>query len=400
MLVPGDDNDDLESLLADIDGWDALPAPAAGIMWITGNAASEEDLEATRRQILKDLGIREPLIQFAQVGDRNLVSTGQAEKIYETWAKRHPRQVPVIISPGDTETGPGPDDDGGGDGPEKTPDDETGNDNADGEEKSTGKGSGAAKKKADTKPALDKGDNSQGTPVPNAGYATLTKLWSSLDSSERAALAKTYVEQLVASHGMHDRAQAYKTAAEVVLLDALDSDTDDADKAKVRELRLQTLRVRSGIPDPADQQIERAQTRVETQLLQEVVEGMKKWRALANWAPWFLLGTVVFSAAMAAFAMWATYKGKIDGLELAGIVFVLALFAISPVVLLLLERPLSGLDQWSPGGGGGGDGDGGGDGNKDNVKKPEDGATDEKAGAGPRAPRSDRGSASRRRNAT
>ncbi len=39
---------------------------------------------------------------------------------------------------------------------------------------------------------------------------------------------------------------------------------------------------------------------------------------------------------------------KLGGAGLALVIFVLALFAISPAVLLLLERPLKGLDSYSP----------------------------------------------------
>jgi len=42
--------------------------------------------------------------------------------------------------------------------------------------------------------------------------------------------------------------------------------------------------------------------------------------------------------------------GKISDAAAPIIIFVLALFAISPAVLLLRERPLEGLDKWSPGG--------------------------------------------------
>jgi hypothetical protein len=53
---------------------------------------------------------------------------------------------------------------------------------------------------------------------------------------------------------------------------------------------------------------------------------------------------------MAAFGMRALYSDRIDGYEFGVMLFALAVFAISPAVLLLLERPLAGIDKWTPSG--------------------------------------------------
>jgi hypothetical protein len=47
---------------------------------------------------------------------------------------------------------------------------------------------------------------------------------------------------------------------------------------------------------------------------------------------------------MGAAGVWLANQDKLNGIELSILVFVLALFVISPAVLLLLERPLKGVD--------------------------------------------------------
>jgi hypothetical protein len=86
-------------------------------------------------------------------------------------------------------------------------------------------------------------------------------------------------------------------------------------------------------------------------MAEETLEHMKRWRELSRWAPWLLLITLTFSAVMVAVVMNGAIDNKIDDLAAALLVFILAVFAISPAVLLLIERPLEGLDQWRPAGG-------------------------------------------------
>lgn len=96
----------------------------------------------------------------------------------------------------------------------------------------------------------------------------------------------------------------------------------------------------------------------------ETVAQMQKWRGLADSGLSFLKWASIFSALGVAYVLVFLVHGeKVDAGEGALLIFLLALFAISPAVLLLRERPLKGLDDWSPTGGSaankGGDGDGG-----------------------------------------
>lgn len=81
----------------------------------------------------------------------------------------------------------------------------------------------------------------------------------------------------------------------------------------------------------------------------EVNGHLQSWRRLSYWvAPLLALTT-----AAAFFILWRMLKlveGKqLDGWQLVVLIFVLALMAVSPATLLLIGRPLQGLDAWSPG---------------------------------------------------
>jgi hypothetical protein len=75
-----------------------------------------------------------------------------------------------------------------------------------------------------------------------------------------------------------------------------------------------------------------------------------KWTALATWGVGLLLVTVSFGIAMTTWLVLLAGERKISVWALPTAIFVLALFAISPAVLLIRERPLKGLDEWMPGG--------------------------------------------------
>lgn len=82
---------------------------------------------------------------------------------------------------------------------------------------------------------------------------------------------------------------------------------------------------------------------------QELVTQMKRWRDLADWGKWAL--TIMLGLAVVGVGVLMYFLGddKVDGWEVALATFALALFVISPAVLLLRERPLKGVDQWMPG---------------------------------------------------
>jgi hypothetical protein len=82
----------------------------------------------------------------------------------------------------------------------------------------------------------------------------------------------------------------------------------------------------------------------------ERLEHMQRWKQLSHLAPWFLGASFIFSALMVIVVWESVTKGQVDALAAALIIFVLAVFAAGPAVLLLLERPLEGIDKWRPAG--------------------------------------------------
>lgn len=79
----------------------------------------------------------------------------------------------------------------------------------------------------------------------------------------------------------------------------------------------------------------------------EVNRHLWTWRGLAWCVPVLLLGTLLATFNIAYRLLDKVQN--IDGWQLAALLFVLALVAISPATLLLIGRPLKGLDEWNPG---------------------------------------------------
>lgn len=82
----------------------------------------------------------------------------------------------------------------------------------------------------------------------------------------------------------------------------------------------------------------------------EVTKHLVTWRHLAVWVvPILLVGAVTATFFVMYRLLNLVAAGRINGVELALLFFVLALVAVSPATLLLLGRPLKGLEEWSPG---------------------------------------------------
>lgn len=81
----------------------------------------------------------------------------------------------------------------------------------------------------------------------------------------------------------------------------------------------------------------------------ESVQQMKRWTRLSRVAPVLLVVTLGLSVWGSVAAFKLEGGGHLNGPELALILFVLAVAALSPVALLLIERPLNGVDSFSLG---------------------------------------------------
>jgi hypothetical protein len=145
---------------------------------------------------------------------------------------------------------------------------------------------------------------------------------------------------------------AWAAAPEMVLLEAL----GPADRARLSK---KILEVRTGVTDKDDERraaevglaAERTATaKVAREMLEEAKEQMKVWKDLASLGRTLLMVAGGFSAVAIVGVLVLAGFGKLGEVATPATIFALAVFAISPAVLLLRERPLEGLDKWTPDG--------------------------------------------------
>ena len=185
---------------------------------------------------------------------------------------------------------------------------------------------------------------------PSAGVENLQdRLWESLDVDSQALFASRYFSQDLNRHDEARQGRTWLAAADMVLLENLNQADDPT---IVKELYVDLIRARANLPTDDDKAANVKRRQLVDQVMdanKRVLHSMDQWLDLAKRAPAILVGTLLASIALVIEAFDLTRNDKLDGLALAVIVFVLALFAISPAVLLLLQRPLAGLDKWMPG---------------------------------------------------
>lgn len=135
------------------------------------------------------------------------------------------------------------------------------------------------------------------------------------------------------------------------------------DRQTRSQLAQELLRVKAGIPATAglrtrQEQLEDQRIAFEQQRTQyfarlvlqadEYIEQRKKWRELADQVPKILRWALIVSAVLTAGVFGLLLAHAIDGWQAVMMIFVLAVAAISPSVLLLVERPLAGIDAFQP----------------------------------------------------
>jgi hypothetical protein len=148
---------------------------------------------------------------------------------------------------------------------------------------------------------------------------------------------------------------AWATAPEMVLLDE-SGETGSADR---KALAKKMLEIRAGMTE-ADGKRRVAEAELVEQragiaavmkeTFAEARDQMKLWREFAWVGILLLLAATVFAAIEIVHVINLASDKKIDGTLAPIIIFILAIFAISPAVLLILGRPLKGLDEFTPAG--------------------------------------------------
>jgi hypothetical protein len=185
-------------------------------------------------------------------------------------------------------------------------------------------------------------------------------LWAIyIDKDERADFAKTIAEDLYAARIAYARRVGWVLAPELELLDLLDRLPKDPQVTTSKSMTKAILQARV---DTAKSEADLVQKDVElkeellrqqsqvTQLLAEFLKQAETWRGLAQTGKHFLVGLTFFAMAVTGFLAFLLFDNKLDAWAFPAAVFALAAFAISPAVLLIIERPLKGIDQWMPSG--------------------------------------------------
>ena len=140
----------------------------------------------------------------------------------------------------------------------------------------------------------------------------------------------------------------------------LNSVTDPQQRS---DLAKQLLLAKAGLPASATMQtrqeeLEEQRVKFEEQRVKyfeqavaqaaEYVQQRQKWRTLADYVPKILIGTLLASVVLTIGVLYLVSTGAMDGWQAVMVIFVLAVAAVSPAVLLLVERPLAGIDAFQP----------------------------------------------------
>ena len=176
-------------------------------------------------------------------------------------------------------------------------------------------------------------------------------VWADVPDPNRGPLVESVLADLFQRRGSYAETVRWSLAPERELLGR-------TDPARQEALAERLLLARAGL---AKHQLAREETRnsLEDQRVQLVAQAVAiasemnsqfaKWRKIAGWGVGILIATVIFAAVAGAYVLYWAAHDAIDDWAAATLIFVLALFAASPAVLLLRERPLKGIDEWMPG---------------------------------------------------
>jgi hypothetical protein len=174
--------------------------------------------------------------------------------------------------------------------------------------------------------------------------------WGVVDDSLKKQLAQRYFESQLDSDKARLEWHAWRAASDWVLLNTVNT-TDSAGQARIATAMLEArhgLMTEQGQKDMTSIRAKLAQVGIES--AGSVRSGIDQWRKLAKVAPWFMGAALVISVAILVGAFLLVKWGHLNGYQFAVVIFVCALFVVSPATLLLLERPLRGIDAASFGG--------------------------------------------------
>lgn len=185
------------------------------------------------------------------------------------------------------------------------------------------------------------------TPQADAFPTIPEYLWQSLKPESQEELAKKLVEYVVDRPNTAAFRSGFDDAALFAHLEA--GERSDLAKGILEQkhgMTTEQVRRESLTNDFQVERVNLMKSAVHTAM--EINEHLKKWRDLSNHVVPILMWSAIVAGVFVLASFWLVFVGRISGWEMSVLVFVFALMAVSPATLLLIGRPLKGLDEWSP----------------------------------------------------
>src|SRR5919197_5598837 len=172
------------------------------------------------------------------------------------------------------------------------------------------------------------------------------RLWEHIESDDLKAFAKETSAALYAARIAYASRVGWILAPELELLADLErrkNEPESLEKFRTRQLLSARINLIAEEAESARQDVELKKELVRQQhvvgdILDEYRMHAYTWRTFAGVGKWFLISLTAFVTLVTGFLAFLLYDGKLAAWAFPAAVFVLAVFAISPAVLLIIER--------------------------------------------------------------
>ncbi|KRE27273.1 hypothetical protein ASG82_12620 [Mycobacterium sp. Soil538] len=172
--------------------------------------------------------------------------------------------------------------------------------------------------------------------------------WDGLNDEVKKTVATHYFVTQRELERNRSRSAAWQAAPDWVLLDTVSRGRDLDAHAELAAAMLQS---KYGLLTETNR-IEMEGTRVKIatkglETAESLKQSIEQWTTLAKAAPWFMGAALLISVAILIGAFLLVKWDHLNGYQFSLAIFVCAVFVVSPATLLLLGRPLRGIDNAS-----------------------------------------------------
>jgi hypothetical protein len=180
----------------------------------------------------------------------------------------------------------------------------------------------------------------------DAQIKIIERYWGALDEDLQKKVAEQYFQSQRERELARSGSAAWGAASDWVLLNTVDKGRDAQGRLASAMLESRYgLLTQQGQTAMEQARVDIAEAGVAT--AESLQKSIDQWTALAKAAPWFMGAALVISVAILGGAFLLVQSGQLNGYEFPLAIFVCALFVVSPATLLLLGRPLRGIDNAS-----------------------------------------------------